>query len=94
MPSNYRDQRRKKASTEGAAVVRGLLEGGHKYVKAARWLSLVPLDSKLTGFGFQQMVSMLLLQRHLVEGSGRRPVGDMGVGCYAILEVLLSLDRS
>ena len=53
MPSNYRDQRRKKASTEGAAVVWGLLEEGHKYVKAAWWLSLVPLGSELTGLRFR-----------------------------------------
>lgn len=94
MPSNYSDQRRKKASTEGAAVVWGPLEEGHKYVKAAWWLSLVPLGSELTGLGFQQLVPPPSLQRHPVERSGRGPVGDMGVGCYAILEVLLSLDRS
>jgi hypothetical protein len=31
---------------------RPVLKGGHKYVKALRWLSLVPLGSELTGFGF------------------------------------------
>ena len=29
---------------------RPVLKGGHKYVKALRWLSLVPLGSELTGF--------------------------------------------
>ena len=94
MPSNYRDQRRKKASTEGAAVVRGPLEEGHKYIKAVRWLNLVPLGSELAGLRFQQLVPPPSLQQHPVERSGRGPVGGMGVGCYTILEVLLSLDRS
>jgi hypothetical protein len=94
LPSNYRDQRRKKARTKGAAAVCGPLEEGHKYVKAAWWLSLVPLDSELASLGFQQLVPPLRLQQHPVERSGRGPVGDMGEGCYTILEVLLSLDRS
>ena len=34
------------------------------------------------------------LQQHPVERSGRGLVEDMGVGCYTILEVFLSLDRS
>ena len=94
MSSNYRYQRRKKDSIEGAAIVRGLLEEGHKYVKVARWLSLVPLGSELSSFGFQQLVPLPHHQQHPVERSGRGPFGDIGVGCNTILEVLLSLDRS
>ena len=51
MPSSYRDQRRKKAITEGAAVFWGPLDEGHKYIKAVRWLSLVPLGFELAGLG-------------------------------------------
>ena len=51
MPSSYRDQRRKKAITEGAAVVWGLLEEGHKYIKAVQWLNLVTLGFELAGLG-------------------------------------------
>ena len=51
LPSSYRDQRRKKAITEGAAVVWGPLDEGHKYTKAVRWLSLVPLGFELAGLG-------------------------------------------
>jgi hypothetical protein len=94
LPSNYRDQRRKKASTEGAAVVQGPLEECHKYIKAVWCLSLVPLGSAPASFRFQQLMPPPCLQQHPIERSGRGPVGDMGVGCYAILEVLLSLDRS
>ena len=94
MPSNYRDQTRKKASAEGAAVVWGALEEGHKYLTAAQWLSLVPLGSELSGLGFQQLVPPPSFQWHPVERSGRGQVGDMGVGCYTILEFFLSLDRS
>jgi hypothetical protein len=47
LPSSYRDQRRKKAITEGAAVV-----WGHKYIKAVQWLSLVTLGFELAGLGF------------------------------------------
>ena len=56
MPSSYRDQRRKKAITEGAAVVWGPLDEGHKYTKAVRWLSLVPLGFELAGLGLLQLV--------------------------------------
>ena len=51
MPSNYKDQRRKKASTEGAAVVWGPLDEGHKYIKAVQWLYLVTLGFELAGLG-------------------------------------------
>ena len=53
MPSSYRDQRSKKAITEGAVVVWDLLEEGHKYIKAVQWLSLVTLGFKLAGLGFR-----------------------------------------
>jgi hypothetical protein len=56
LPSNNRDQRRKKASIEGAAVVQGLLEEDHKYVKVVWWLSQAPLASEFAGIGFQQLV--------------------------------------
>ena len=51
MPSSYRDQRSKKAITEGAVVVWDLLEEGHKYIKAVQWLSLVTLGFELAGLG-------------------------------------------
>ena len=52
MPSSYRGQRRKRAITEGSAVVWGLLEEGHKYIKAVQWLNLVTLGFELAGLGF------------------------------------------
>ena len=83
------------ASTKGTAVVWVLMEEGHKYIKAAL-CSLFPLGSELNSLRFQLLVPPPHLQRHLrhVERSGRGRVGDMVVGCYAILEVLLSLDIS
>ena len=83
------------ASTKGTAVVWVLMEEGHKYIKAAL-CSLFPLGSELNSLRFQLLVPPPHLQRHLrhVERSGRGRVGDMVVGCYAIVEVLLSLDIS
>jgi hypothetical protein len=52
LPFSYRDQRRKKAITEGAAVVWGLPEEGYKYIKAVQWLSLVTLGFELAGLVF------------------------------------------
>ena len=80
------------ASTKGTAVVWVLMEEGHKYIKAAL-CSLFPLGSELNSLRFQLLVPPPHLQRHLrhVERSGRGRVGDMVVGCYAIVEVLLSL---
>lgn len=83
------------ASTKGTAVVWVLMEEGHKYIKAAL-CSLFPLGSELNSLRFQLLVPPPHLQRHLrhVERSGRGRVGDMVVGCYAIVEVLLTLDIS
>lgn len=83
------------ASTKGTAVVWVLMEEGRKYIKAAL-CSLFPLGSELNSLRFQLLVPPPHLQRHLrhVERSGRGRVGDMVVGCYAIVEVLLSLDIS
>lgn len=83
------------ASTKGTAVVWVLMEEGRKYIKAAL-CSLFPLGSELNSLRFQLLVPPPHLQRHLrhVERSGRGQVGDMVVGCYAIVEVLLSLDIS
>ena len=83
------------ASTKGTAVVWVLMEEGHKYIKAAL-CSLFPLGSELNSLRFQLLVPPPRLQRHLrhVERSGRGRVGDMVVGSYAIVEVLLSLDIS
>lgn len=83
------------ASTKGTAVVWVLMEEGHKYIKAAL-CSLFPLGSELNSLRFQLLVPSPHLQRHLrhVERSGRGRVGDMVVGCYAIVEVLLTLDIS
>ena len=83
------------ASTKGTAVVWVLMEEGHKYIKAAL-CSLFPLGSELNSLRFQLLVPPPNLQRHLrhVERSGRGRVGDMVVGCYAIVEVLLTLDIS
>jgi hypothetical protein len=47
-------------STKGTAVVWVLMEEGHKYIKAALWLSLFPLGSKLNRLRFQ-----LLVQPHI-----------------------------
>ena len=82
-------------STKGTAVVWVLMEEGHKYIKAAL-CSLFPLGSELNSLRFQLLVPPPHLQRHLrhVERSGRGRVGDMVVGCYAIVEVLLTLDIS
>jgi hypothetical protein len=93
LPSSYRDQRSKKAITEGAAVVWGLLEEGHKYIKAVQWLSLVTLALSSLALGLATGPSPNIKWFPL-ESSWRGPVGNMGVGCYAILEVLLPLDRS
>lgn len=83
------------ASTKGTAVVWVLMEEGRKYIKAAL-CSLFPLGSELNSLRFQLLVPPPHLQRHLrhVERSGRGRVGDMVVGCYAIVEVLLTLDIS
>lgn len=83
------------ASTKGTAVVWVLMEEGHKYIKAAL-CSLFPLGSELNSLRFQLLVPPPHLQRHLrhIERSGRGRVGDMVVGCYAIVEVLLTLDIS
>lgn len=83
------------ASTKGTAVVWVLMEEGRKYIKAAL-CSLFPLGSELNSLRFQLLVPPPNLQRHLrhVERSGRGRVGDMVVGCYAIVEVLLTLDIS
>lgn len=83
------------ASTKGTAVVWVLMEEGRKYIKAAL-CSLFPLGSELNSLRFQLLVPPPHLQRHLrhVERSGRGRVGDIVVGCYAIVEVLLTLDIS
>ena len=83
------------ASTKGTAVVWVLMEEGRKYIKAAL-CSLFPLGSELNSLRFQLLVPPPHLQWHLrhVERSGRGRVGDMVVGCYAIVEVLLTLDIS
>lgn len=83
------------ASTKGTAVVWVLMEEGRKYIKAAL-CSLFPLGSELNSLRFQLLVPPPNLQQHLrhVERSGRGRVGDMVVGCYAIVEVLLTLDIS
>lgn len=83
------------ASTKGTAVVWVLMEEGRKYIKAAL-CSLFPLGSELNSLRFQLLVPPSHPQRHLrhVERSGRGRVGDMVVGCYAIVEVLLTLDIS
>ena len=75
------------ASTKGTAVVWVLMEEGRKYIKAAL-CSLFPLGSELNSLRFQLLVPPPHLQRHLrhVERSGRGRVGDMVVGCYAIVE--------
>jgi hypothetical protein len=78
LPSSYRDQRRKKAITEGAAVVWGLLEEGHKYIKAVQWLSLVTLGFELAGLGFSNWLPPQISSGTLLRVLGGDQLGIWG----------------